>query len=79
MPKTMPKKVVLKCLLDEYEKYLYNDKKKTKEDYIGHVGEVIHKTRSIYGHEGPEILYDIRFKDGQIWCCERKQLGFINE
>ena len=77
MQKTNVRKVVLKKLLDEYESMLCNEKLKCKSEYIGQVGDIIHESKLICGSSGNEHLYDVKFPDGQIWCCEKNQLRFI--
>lgn len=48
-----------------------------KKEYVGQIGEIIHKSKRINGANGTNYLYDIRFPDGQVWCCEREQLEFF--
>lgn len=73
----MRRKAMLKCLLDEYEQTIFNLSGKRKSEYVGQIGEVFRKSKRVNGTTGKCYLYDIRFSDGQVWCCEEEQLEFI--
>ncbi len=73
----MNEKVKLIRCIDKYEKNLCNAKNKSKKDYIGQTGKIIKTTKH---HSGAicDNLCDVKFSDGQVWCCEMRQLEFIS-
>lgn len=73
------RKARLLYLVDKYENELISSTGKYKEDYIGHVGNIVHQ-RSIDKLVGTaRYLYDIEFNDGARFCVEREQIEFVED
>lgn len=72
-------KAVLLYLTDKYEDKLISSTGKYKEDYVGQVGNVVHKQNICVLVGTNKYLYDIEFKDGARFCVEREQIEFVEE
>lgn len=66
-----------KKLLYHYEEDLINLKGKSKKDYIGEIGTIIHVTIMNTSKSGN--LYDVQFNDGQVWCLDREQFSYYRK
>ena len=73
------KKARLLCLTDKYEYKLISSTGKRKEDYIGQVGNIVHKQNINVLVGTKKYLYDIKFNDGARFCVEREQLEFVED
>lgn len=71
------RKARLLCLIDKYEYDLISSTGKNKEDYIGQVGDIVHKT--LTGNGSATNLFDIEFSDGARFCVEREQIEFVED
>lgn len=73
------RKARLLCLIDKYEYDLISSTGKSKQDYIGKIGKVIHICVISKDHYVKPILYDIQFCDGARFCVEREQIEFVED
>lgn len=73
------RKARLLCLTDKYEYELISSTGKYKEDYIGHVGKLIHTCVISKDHYVKPILYDVQFGDGARFCVESEQIEFVED
>ena len=65
----------LKELIDYYEWGLKSEKTdRMKYEYIGEIGECIYQSMN-----KEKDLYTLKFNDGQLWCCDGKQLERVKE
>ena len=66
-------------LVDPYETKIFNKQtEKYKKDYVGQKGYLIKKCLFMrLNHK--DILYDMKFDDGQVWCVEPKQIKILKE
>lgn len=71
------RKARLLYLTDKYEKELISSTGKHKEDYIGRVGNIVHKQNIYLIVNTTRYLYDIEFNDGARFCVEREQIEFM--
>jgi hypothetical protein len=69
----------LLCLIDKYEYELINSTGKSKEDYIGKVGDIVHVHKTLTDNESATNLFDIEFNDGARFCVEREQIEFVED
>lgn len=72
-------KARLLCLTDRYEDELISSTGKHKEDYIGRVGNIVHKQNICVLVGTNKYLYDIEFNDGARFCVESEQIEFVKE
>ena len=71
-------KARLLYLVDKYEESLVNHVTgKYKRDYIGKIGNVVHKQNICGIVNSNECLYDIEFDDGVRFCVDREQIEFV--
>lgn len=72
-------KARLLYITDKCENKLISSTGKHKEDYVGQVGNVVHKQNICVLVGTNKYLYDIEFNDGARFCVEREQIEFIEE
>lgn len=72
-------KARLLCITDKYEYKLISSTGKHKEDYIGQIGNVMHKQNIYVLARTNKYLYDIEFNDGARFCVEREQIEFVED
>ena len=73
-------KARLLYLIDRYEESLVNHVTgKHKEDYIGRVGNIVHKQNICVLVGTNKYLYDIEFNDGARFCVDREQIEFVED
>ena len=70
-------KARLLYLTDKYEYELISSTGKHKEDYVGRVGNIVHKQNICVLVNATRYLYDIEFNDGARFCVEREQIEFV--
>lgn len=73
------RKAVLLYLTNKYEYDLISSTGKYKEDYVGKIGNVVHKQNICVLVGTNKYLYDIEFNDGAKFCVEREQIEFVEE
>lgn len=73
------RKARLLCLIDKYEYELISSTGKSKEDYIGQVGDIVHVHKMLTGNGSATNLFDIEFNDGARFCVEREQIEFVED
>lgn len=74
-------KAILTRLNTAYEQSHMSSTGKFKRGYVGQIGEVIHM-RNIKGTDSKNRtnkLYDIKFDDGAILCCDNEQVRIVKE
>lgn len=74
-------KAILTCLNTVYEQSHMSSTGKMKQDYVGQIGTVLH-VRNLKGTDAKRSnnkLYDIKFDDGAILCCDNEQIRIIKE
>ena len=72
-------KARLLYITDKYETKLISSTGKHKEDYVGKIGNVVHKQNICVLVGTNKYLYDIEFKDGAKFCVEREHIEFVGE
>lgn len=72
-------KARLLYLTDKYEDDLISSTGKHKEDYIGRVGNIVHKQNICVLVGTNKYLYDIEFNDGARFCVDREQIEFVED
>lgn len=73
------RKARLLCLIDKYEYDLIGSTGKSKEDYIGQVGDIVHVHKTLAVNGSATNLFDIIFEDGARFCVEREQIEFVED
>lgn len=73
------RKARLLCLIGKYEYDLISSTGKSKEDYIGQVGDIVHVHNMLTGNGSATNLFDIEFNDGARFCVEREQIEFVED
>lgn len=82
-------KALLLCLNTAYEQTHKGITGKFKRDYVGQIRTILHKhiTKTgkshTYANAGSNTktncLYDVKFEDGAVFCCDDEQLRIIKE
>ena len=72
-------KARLLYLTDKYEDDLISSTGKHNEDYIGRVGNIVHKQNICVLVGTNKYLYDIEFNDGARFCVDREQIEFVED
>lgn len=70
-------KVKLLRLTDGYERNMISSTGKSKKEYIGQIGKVIHTCIISKGNYVKPTLYDVQFDDGAIFCLDEDQIKFV--
>lgn len=73
------RKARLLCLIGKYEYDLIGSTGKSKEDYIGQVGDIVHVQKTLTWNGSATNLFDIEFNDGARFCVEREQIEFMED
>lgn len=65
--------------LNKFEYDLISSTGKSKEDYIGQVGDIVQVHKTLTGNGSATNLFDIEFNDGARFCVEREQIEFVED